>query len=151
LCPNEEVHVARFICSAVCIAVCGLLCAPEGRAQTPAASSPPKKGEISFQSDVFPVIKKNCLPCHAEDQYNPSELSLDSYDLLMAGGKHGVPVAPGLPAESLVMKKLNEKPPFGDRMPLDPRKKRGEKSNKKLTDEELRILTEWISQGAKNN
>jgi hypothetical protein len=50
-----------------------------------------------------------------------------------------------------MMKKLNEKPPFGDRMPLDPRKKKGERSTKKLTDEELGILTDWISQGAKNN
>jgi hypothetical protein len=148
---KREVHVVRFISGVVWFVVCGWLCAAAGRAQTPASPSPPKKAEMSFKSDVFPVIKKNCLPCHAEDQYNPSELSLDSYDLMMAGGKHGVPVVPGKPAESLMMKKLDEKPPFGDRMPLDPRKKRGERSNKKLTDEELRILTDWISQGGKNN
>lgn len=106
---------------------------------------------ISFEADVFPVIKKNCLPCHAEDNYNPSELSLDSHDLLMEGGKHGVAVVPGKAAESLLVQKLAAKPPFGDRMPLDPRKKRGETSAKKLSDEEIQLLSDWIAQGAKNN
>ena len=43
----------------------------------------------SFKDDVFPVFRKYCLPCHSEDNFNPSELSLDSYDLMMQGGKHG--------------------------------------------------------------
>jgi hypothetical protein len=132
------------------IVFCGLL-AMVCQAASPADSTAAKKQEISFTADVMPVFKKNCLPCHAEDQYNPSELSLDSHDLTMAGGKHGVPVVPGKPEESLLVQKLGEKPPFGDRMPMDPRKKRGEMSKKKLTDDEVRILSEWIAQGAKNN
>lgn len=121
------------------------------QAASPADSASTKSREISFKADVMPVFKKNCLPCHAEDQYNPSELSLDSFELTVAGGKHGVPVLPGKPEESLLLQKLGEKPPFGDRMPMDPRKKRGEMSKKKLTDDEIRILSEWISQGAKDN
>jgi hypothetical protein len=135
----------------VCVAVCCGLLGLTGRAETPADSLSTKKREISFKADVLPVVKKNCLPCHAEDQYNPSQLSLDTFDLMMAGGKHGVPVVPGKPAESLLMQKLDEKPPFGDRMPMDPKKKRGEMSKKKLTDEEMRMLTEWIAQGGKDN
>lgn len=109
------------------------------------------KEEISFQTDVFPVIKKNCLPCHGEDNYNPSELSLDSYALLMEGGKHGISVVPGKAAESLLVQKLEGKPPFGDRMPIDPKKKRGEPSTRKLSDEEIQLISEWVAQGAKNN
>jgi len=109
------------------------------------------KEEISFQTDVFPVIKKNCLPCHAEDNYNPSELSLDSYTLLMEGGKHGTAVVSGKAAESLLVQKLDGKPPFGDRMPLDPKKKRGEPSTKKLSDEEIQLISDWVAQGARNN
>jgi cytochrome c553 len=110
-----------------------------------------ERGTISFQTDVFPVIKKKCLPCHAEDNYNPSELSLDSHALLMEGGKHGVAAVPGKAAESLLVQKLGEKPPFGDRMPLDPKKKKGELSTKKLSDEEIRLISDWVAQGAKNN
>ncbi len=135
----------------VCIIVfCGMLPAVS-QAASPADSASSRKQEISFKADVMPVFKKNCLPCHAEDQYNPSELSLDSFELTVAGGKHGVPVVPGKPEESLLVQKVGENPPFGDRMPMDPRKKRGEMSKKKLTDDEIRILSEWIGQGAKNN
>lgn len=124
-----------------------------GPAQDDPAKHAPAAGReaISFQTDVFPLIKKNCLPCHAEDNYNPSELSLDSHALLMDGGKHGTAVVPGKVEESLLMQKLGAKPPFGDRMPLDPKKKRGETSTKKLSDEEIQLISDWIAQGARNN
>ena len=107
--------------------------------------------EVSFKEDVFPIFKKQCLPCHAEDNYNPSELSLDSYERLVAGGEHGVPVAPGNAKESILIQKLGPKPPFGRRMPLDPKVKKGEVSDKRLTDEEVKTVTDWVEQGAKNN
>ncbi len=109
------------------------------------------KKDVSFKGDVFPVIKRNCLPCHSEDSDNPSELSLDTYDQLMAGGKHGAPVVAGKPEESILVKKLSSAPPFGDPMPLDPRRKKGEPRKRKLTDQEIQLLQEWIAGGAKNN
>ena len=113
----------------------------------PAKARPP----VSFSRDVTPIISKNCMPCHAEDQFNPSELSLDSYELLMKGGKHGDSVRPGKSSESVLVQKLLENPPFGDRMPFDPRKKRKKEPVKPLSDEDISIITEWVNQGAKNN
>lgn len=106
---------------------------------------------VSFKTEIMPIIKRACLPCHAEDNFNPSELSLDSYELLMDGGKHGVPVIPGKPAESILLQKLRQNPPFGDRMPLDPKRKKGEPSSARLSDEEITLFETWVSQGAKNN
>jgi len=106
---------------------------------------------VSFSKDVFPIINKNCMPCHAEDQFNPSELSLDSYDLLKKGGKHGDSIKPGKASESILVQKLLEGPPFGDRMPFDPRKKRKREPMKPLADEEIRLITDWVNQGAKDN
>jgi hypothetical protein len=116
-----------------------------------------KKGErknsdpVSFAKMVFPIIKKNCLPCHAEENFNPSELSLDSYDQLIAGGKHGVPVVPGKSKESILFQKLGSTPPFGDPMPLDPKKKKGETSKKSLTADEIKTIADWIDHGAKKD
>lgn len=107
-----------------------------------------KDTAISFKDDVMPVIEKHCLPCHAEENFNPSELSLDSYDNLMAGGKHGSPVVPGDASESIIIQKLGPEPPFGDRMPLVKKK---DPVPDKLTQEEIDTITEWISQGAKDN
>lgn len=110
-----------------------------------------KKATVSFQSDVFPIIKARCLPCHAEDNFNPSELSMDSYELIARGGKHGVPFKPGNSAESLIIQKVSEDPPFGDRMPLNSKKKIREGKAVWLTPEEVKTIATWIDQGAKNN
>jgi hypothetical protein len=106
---------------------------------------------ISFSKDVFPIITKNCMPCHAEDQFNPSELSLDSYELLMKGGKHGESIKPGSAEESIFIQKLLADPPFGDRMPFDPRKKRKKEPMKPLTEEEITVISDWVNQGAQDN
>ena len=119
--------------------------------------APAKKSEkktssiVSFKKDIFPLIEKQCLPCHAEENFNPSELSLDSYDLFMAGGKHGAPFVAGKSKESLVIQKLSTEPPFGDRMPLNTKKKISEGKAKWLTDEEIKTIARWIDQGAKDN
>ena len=108
-------------------------------------------GGVSFKDGVFPVIDKHCLPCHSEDNFNPSELSLDSYDLMMKGGKNGTLVVAGKATESLLAKKLGEAPPFGERMPLNKKKVIAEGKAKYLSESELKIITDWIDQGAKNN
>lgn len=98
---------------------------------------------MSFSKDVFPIIKKHCLPCHASDSDNKSELVLESYDDIVKGGKHGSPIVPGKGNESLIVQKVGPNPPFGRQMPV--------MSKKKLTDGEIDTLTIWIDQGAKKN
>lgn len=105
----------------------------------------------SYKDNVFPLIQKYCLPCHSEDESNPSELSLDSYDQLMQGGKHGSPIVPGKSEESLIVQKSRENPPFGKRMPLNTQKKISEGKAKYLSDDELKTIADWIAQGAMNN
>ena len=102
----------------------------------------------SFANDVAPILQERCLRCHDEDKPGPSELYLDSYSLLMQGGKHGIPVVAGKPDDSILYQKLKEDPPFGDRMPL---KKRSDPVGKYLSDDEMSVLAEWIRQGAKDN
>lgn len=110
-----------------------------------------EKKQISFKSDVFPIIKAKCLPCHAEDNFNPSELSLDSFDALAKGGKNGVPFKPGKSKESLLLQKVGEKPPFGDRMPLNSKRKIAEGKAVWLTPDEIKTIATWVDQGARNN
>ncbi len=117
-----------------------------------AAPAQAKKSEpVSFRKDIAPLIGRRCLPCHAEDNFNPSELSLDSYEKLMEGGKHGSPIVSGNSRESIIVKKTSSTPPFGDRMPLNPKWKIEAGSASWLTNTELRMLALWINQGARNN
>jgi len=111
-------------------------------AKTPAKDTSRVSG-ISYKKDVFPILKMHCLPCHTEDQMNPSDLYLDSYDGLMAGGKHGKALLPGKADSSLIIKKLLSPPPFGDLMPL--------KAKTPLAEDSIAILKKWIDQGGKDN
>ena len=106
---------------------------------------------LLFKKDVFPIIQKNCLPCHSEDNFNPSELAMDDYEMTKAGGKNGPIWVAGKSGESILVKKLSEKPPFGDKMPLNSKKKIAEGRGKWLTEEEVKTIAKWIDEGAKNN
>lgn len=108
-------------------------------------------GVVSFREQVLPLVKKYCLPCHAREEENPSELALDDYAALREGGRHGSPVVPGKPEESLLIQKLHESPPFGQRMPLNSRKKVKEGKAKWLADDEAKAIATWVEQGAKDN
>lgn len=125
-----------------------LLAAGALRGQEQQAKEEKTGGTVSFKDDVMPIIQKHCLPCHAVDSFNQSELSLDTYDDLMAGGKHGPPVVPGKASESIIVQKLGEDPPFGDRMPLVRKKDR---VPNKLTEEQIETIKAWVDQGAQNN
>ena len=94
----------------------------------------------SFESDVRPIIKKYCLPCHLADSENPSGLAMDNYELLRKGGENGDPVVPGQPEESLLYLKLQSPPPFGKQMP---------RNRSAIREEELRVIRKWIEQGGK--
>jgi hypothetical protein len=98
------------------------------------------KKELTYTKDVAPLIKANCLPCHLEENENPSGLSLDDYEKLMKGGNHGNTVVPGKPKESYLYLKILPNPPFGKQMA---------RNKKKLTEEEMKLIHDWIAQGAK--
>ncbi|HLX12883.1 MAG TPA: c-type cytochrome domain-containing protein [Bacteroidota bacterium] len=98
---------------------------------------------LTYHKTILPIFKKYCLPCHTEDQMNPSHLYLDNYDDMMRGGKHGAPVIPGQPDSSLLVQKLQKTPPFGDPMPM---KRKGQ-----FPPDTLKIIRDWIKRGAKEN
>jgi hypothetical protein len=69
----------------------------------------------------------------------------------MAGGEHGKAVTPGKGAESIIIKKLGPEPPFGKTMPVVKKRQQAEGVVNKLTEEELKILVQWIDEGAQDN
>jgi len=120
----------------------------QGVAAQDAASA---KKEVSFKADVTPLVKKYCISCHAEEEYNPSEFSMDTYEITKKGGKRGPAWVAGKASESILVQKLWEKPPFGERMPLNSKKKIAAGTAKWMTPEEIRVFADWVDQGARNN
>ncbi|MGQ9679022.1 MAG: c-type cytochrome domain-containing protein [bacterium] len=116
---------------------------PTGETTTSATPPPEEKAttkvepetELSFARDVLPLLKELAGDCHTQDDM-AGNYALDSYEAVMAGGTDSTPnVIPGNPENSLLYIYLKKGHPFG----------------KKPTPEQLRIIHDWILQGAKNN
>jgi uncharacterized membrane protein len=98
-----------------------------------------KTAHRTYVADIAPIVQAYCLPCHLAESENPSGLHLDTYETLMKGGEKGKPIVPGKPDESIFYLKLKANPPFGKQMP---------RGKKKMTEEQIRLIREWIEEGA---
>jgi len=99
-------------------------------------AAPAAGGQISYANDVQPLFNRLCVKCHGGEETEEG-LVLKSYAEVMAGSFNGPVVVPGDTAASLLVDLITK-----GEMP-----KRGPR----LLPGELRTITEWVAQGARNN
>ncbi|MFY8057766.1 MAG: c-type cytochrome domain-containing protein [Planctomycetaceae bacterium] len=92
---------------------------------------------VSFEKEVAPIVKTNCIRCHSEAQAS-ANLRLDTYAAIAKGGRSGPVVFPRVPNRSLLAVKLIH-PDEKMRMP---------QGAAKLKDPEILTVVRWIEQGA---
>jgi len=92
---------------------------------------------VSFEHEVAPILKDNCLRCHGEETPR-ANLRMDTFNGIVKGGQNGVPVAPRMPARSALVLRMAS-PDDQLRMP---------KGGAKLADADIMIVARWIEQGA---
>ena len=102
----------------------------------PTESVVSESGEVSFSSDVLPVLQSRCINCHG-GQRTSEGLDMTTYAALIAGSQNGIVVTPGDAANSSFVALAAE-----GKMP-----KRGPKR----TPAEIKLLTDWVNAGAPNN
>ena len=109
------------------------------RAEAPRQSVPsPERARVEFfESRVRPLLVANCYNCHSANTNAKGGLRVDDRNGLIQGGNSGPAVVPGKPEESLLLQAVRHE---GD-VPKMPPKKR-------LSPDELAILTRWIAEGA---
>ncbi|MDR3459357.1 MAG: PSD1 and planctomycete cytochrome C domain-containing protein [Verrucomicrobiae bacterium] len=111
------------------------LSANSGRAL--AADLTPSQLEF-FESKIRPILVDNCYKCHSVDAEKiKGGLLLDSRDGVLKGGDSGKVIVPGDPEASLLIKAVR----YGDpdlQMP----------KNKKLPDDQIAALEQWVKMGA---
>ena len=103
--------------------------------------TPPDTTEAarSFRGDVLPVFAKyGCLYCHG----GTSGLTVGSVAALLKGGNHGPAIVPFNPSASILFQKLGTPAPFGDRMPP---------GSSAMPAAQVKILSDWVTQGARDN
>jgi hypothetical protein len=92
---------------------------------------------VDFNRDVRPILSNRCFRCHGPDaKQRKSDLRLDHREV--AVDDLGV-IVPGDPANSELLARLTA--PGKDKMPPS-------SSGLKLTEAEIKTLTQWVQQGA---
>ncbi|MEE3366312.1 MAG: c-type cytochrome domain-containing protein, partial [Planctomycetota bacterium] len=96
---------------------------------------------VDYETRIKPILVAHCYACHGALKQE-SGLRLDTGALVRKGGESGPAVVPGQPAKSLLLERVQsddktvKMPPEGKGQPLKP--------------EQLRLLSEWIRQGARS-
>ncbi|MDF1814962.1 MAG: PSD1 and planctomycete cytochrome C domain-containing protein [Verrucomicrobiales bacterium] len=91
--------------------------------------------EIDFNRDIRPVLSDKCYKCHGPDAGSrKGDLRLDLREDALAA------IQPGKPDESELLRRILHEDP-GERMPP-------KKSHKTVSDREVKLLRQWISEGA---
>jgi hypothetical protein len=88
-----------------------------------------------FETHVRPLLINRCLDCHSGEEPE-GDLQLDSLAGMLAGGTRGPAIVPGDSAGSLLVLAINH----AGQLDMPPRQK--------LPQEEIAILTDWITAGA---
>jgi hypothetical protein len=94
-----------------------------------------------FETKIRPVLTEQCYKCHSHQADRvKGKLMLDSRDGLLLGGSTGPAVVPGKPDDSLLIQAIRWTDADLKMPPED--------HGKKLTDQQIADLEEWVRRGA---
>ena len=92
-----------------------------------------------YAMHINPIFDSNCATCHGAAKSNGG-LRLDSFDLLMKGGKDGPVIIAGDPDKSLLLRRVT--------LPSDHKQFMPAEGRPPLRSEEIALIKAWIQQGA---
>jgi hypothetical protein len=100
---------------------------------------------VSYKSDVYPVLHDYCLNCHEPGGkgYEASGLDMTTYASLMKGTKFGPVIKPGDSFSSVLIQLVEGRAHPAIKMPFE--MKGG------LPDRKILTLKNWVAQGAKDD
>ena len=97
--------------------------------------------KIDFTTQIQPILSENCYACHGPDEATAEGgLRLDKQELAFKGGDSGKAIVPGDAKASLIMERILHTDPK-EVMPPPDKKKR-------LSPEKVKLIRDWINQGA---
>jgi uncharacterized membrane protein len=105
----------------------------------PGATGVPAGSEPVFASIVSPILERRCMQCHKESK-SKGKFRMDSYELLVKGGKEGAGLEPGNAAKSRILTRIHLPEDDDEHMPPE--------GKPAIEPHEIAILEWWINQGA---
>jgi hypothetical protein len=100
-------------------------------------------GEVSFRTEVLPILSERCFACHGFDAASrQGGIRLDTFDGATGAGDSGATaISPGKADESEIIRRIKS----SDESEVMPPSHLG----KSLTADQIHVLERWINQGAK--
>ncbi len=100
--------------------------------------------EVSFKQDVFPILSENCLSCHKAggEGLAKSGLNMENHEGLMKGTRLGPIVVAGSSVSSTLVLLVEHQAHPSINMP---------KGKPPIAAGQIKIIRQWIDQGARNN
>ncbi|MGB5277000.1 MAG: hypothetical protein WBP02_07490 [Gammaproteobacteria bacterium] len=102
--------------------------------------------QVSYRNDVAPILQSRCVQCHTAPDgsgYRATGLELGSYDALMQGTVYGPVIIVGDSRRSILNMLVEGRAGKAQTMP--------HQEGDVLTEHELKLLSEWVNQGAHDN
>lgn len=100
------------------------------------------EGGVQFNRDIRPILSDKCFACHGADaKTRQADLRLDTDESIGQGGSSGPAIVVGQPKKSLLIERITSSDAD---LKMPP-----ESSHKQLSEQEVQLLTRWISEGAK--
>ncbi len=103
------------------------------QAKTSAAS------DSVYAMHIYPILDANCIACHGDAKVKGG-LRVNSYELLMRGGKEGAVIVAGHPEKSILFERVT--------LPTDHKKFMPAEGKPPLKPQEIALIKAWILQGA---
>jgi Planctomycete cytochrome C len=106
--------------------------------------------EVSFKSDIYPILQARCISCHAPGSPGclASGLSMATYQSLMKGTKYGPMIIPGSSLDSNLLRLVKHE---ADPSIAMPRSHTPGMPSEWLQPDQINLIETWINQGAKDN
>jgi hypothetical protein len=98
------------------------------------ALATPQDKQLTFESDVFPILQIRCFKCHGDGKLEAG-LDLRRRFTMLKGGEHGPAIVAGKPDESLLVRRIEK----GEMPPAD---------EGRLDDKQRQLIRCWIAAGA---
>jgi cytochrome c len=124
-----------FVAGAVALCLTG--CGRVGMLRPPGDPTKP----AFYQERVRPILQDHCGSCHFGMSHKGG-LNMSTKAGLLKGGRDGVVLIPGDPANSLMVKLMRHEGPSDDPMPMPPFPRR------KVSDADIAEVVRWIQAGA---
>jgi len=108
-----------------------------GKAAAPSAKS--AADPVVYADIVAPILERRCVSCHKEGKAK-GKFRMDTYDLLVKGGKEGPGIEPGKSAESNILVRIGLPKDDDEHMPPE--------GKPDIEQAEIAVLKWWIDGGA---